>query len=278
MARSLRRHDRDRYLTALFAPELRRPALLALYAFNYEVARTREVVTEATLGEIRLQWWRDSLAAIYAGGPVRRHEVMEPLAAAIRAHGLSRAHFERLLDARAQDLADAPPPSLAALEAYAEASSASLVLLALEALGARDEAAIEAGRAVGIAYALAGLLRAVPFHARAKRLYLPADLAAEASLRPERELFELRSSPALRKVAEQIAGAARRRLAEARRGRERVPRAALPALLPFSPVPISPGSAAPATIPSRRRSPVLIPGAAGGSPPRQCGGVTRKRT
>ena len=64
---AVRRHDRERYLTALFAPSDRREDLLALYAFNLEVARTRESVREAMLGQIRLQWWRDALDEIQAG-------------------------------------------------------------------------------------------------------------------------------------------------------------------------------------------------------------------
>lgn len=232
LAALVRRHDRDRFLTALFAPEARRPALLALYAFNYEVAKTRELVSEAMLGRIRLQWWRDVLDRIYAGAPAQRHEVIEPLAAAIRAHDLSRDHFERLIEARERDLEEAPPESLAALEAYAEASSAPLVLLALESLGEMGEAARAAGRGVGTAYALTGLLRAVPFHARARRLYLPRDLCAEAGLEIERGLFELRPSPALARVVERVAERARHHLQAARALRASVPRAALPALLP----------------------------------------------
>jgi NADH dehydrogenase [ubiquinone] 1 alpha subcomplex assembly factor 6 len=232
LARLVRRHDRDRFLTTLFAPPERRRDLLALYAFNHEVAKTREVVSEAALGEIRLQWWREGLDAIYAGSAPRRHEVLEPLAAAIRGRGLSRAHFERLIEARRQDLADAPLASLAALEAYAEASSASLVWLALEALGERGEAAMAAGRAVGIAYALVGLVRAVPFHARAKRLYLPQDLSAAAGLRVDRDLFELRSTAALREVVRAVATLAATHLAAVGKLHAEMPPAAKPALLP----------------------------------------------
>ena len=76
MAGLVRQHDRDRFLTTLFAPDDRREDLLALYAFNHEVAKTREVVSEPTLGRIRLQWWRDNLEAIYAGQPPRRHGVV----------------------------------------------------------------------------------------------------------------------------------------------------------------------------------------------------------
>ncbi len=160
----VRRHDRDRFHTALFAPAERRAALLALYAFNYEVAKTREMVRETALGHMRLQWWRESIAAIYEGGAVRHHQVVAPLAAAIAAQGLSRAYFDALIDAREADLDDAAPADLDALEAYVEATSGGLVVLALEALGVRAAAAVAAGREVGIAYGLAGLMRvgAVP--------------------------------------------------------------------------------------------------------------------
>jgi hypothetical protein len=41
LGQSLHRHDRDRYLTTLFAPAERRDALVALYSFNFEIAKTR---------------------------------------------------------------------------------------------------------------------------------------------------------------------------------------------------------------------------------------------
>jgi NADH dehydrogenase [ubiquinone] 1 alpha subcomplex assembly factor 6 len=232
LARLVRQHDRDRFLTTLFAPEARRGDLLALYAFNHEIAKTREVVTEPVLGQIRLQWWRETVDAIYAGGAVRPHEAAAPLAAAIRGRNLSRAHVDALIAARDLDLAGEAPESLAALEAYAESSSARLICLALEVLGEHGAAAMAAGRAVGIAYALSGLLRALPFHARAKRLYLPRDLCAAAGLRIDEEVFELRSSAALAGVVAQVAAAAAGHLAAARAHQGAVPRGALPALLP----------------------------------------------
>src|SRR5512133_268111 len=105
VAALVRRHDRDRFQTALFAPADRREALFALYAFNYEVARVRESVTQPMLGHIRLQWWREIIEAAYGGASPRRHEVAEPLTAAIRDFGLSRKLFDRIIDAREADLA-----------------------------------------------------------------------------------------------------------------------------------------------------------------------------
>lgn len=228
----VRAHDRDRFLTALFAPAARRDSLLALYAFNYEVAKVREFAPEPLLGRMRLQWWRDAVAAIYAGARVPRHEVVAPLAAAIRERALTRAHIDRLIDAREADLEAGPPATLAALESFAEDTSARLVLLALEALGVRDEAAVAAGREIGVAYALAGLLRAAPFHARARRLYLPADLVAAHGIDVDRTLFELKPAPGLAEVASVVADRARALLAAARARRGDVPRSSVPALLP----------------------------------------------
>ena len=94
-----------------------------------------------------------------------------------------------------------------------------------------DIASSEAGKRVGIAWALIGLLRAVPFHARQKRLYLPQDLVDAEGLN-RADLFELRSSPALAAIVRQVAAAAQAHL-EAR-GRGRPPRRSLTALLPAS--------------------------------------------
>src|SRR5690348_8145231 len=115
LAETLRRDDRDRFLAALFAPADRRDAVIALYAFNYEIAKTREVVSEALLGRIRLQWWREAIEEAYGGVGVRAHEVMTPLAAAIREYRLGREHFDAMVDAREFDLADDPPATIAGL-------------------------------------------------------------------------------------------------------------------------------------------------------------------
>lgn len=226
----IRRYDPDRFLTALFAPAERREDLFALYAFNHEIAKTREVVSEPLLGRIRLQWWREALDEIYAGR-LRRHEVAEPLAAAIGRHTLPRAPFDRLIDARELDLEEGAPATLAALESYAEATGGALVELALHILGAAEPAALAAGRRAGTAWALTGLARAVPFHARARRQYLPAAVMAETGAR-EADLFELRATASLAAAVRQVAEAARRQLAAARAERAAVPRRALAALLP----------------------------------------------
>jgi phytoene synthase len=231
VAAIVRRHDRDRFQTALFAPPAHRDALLALYAFNYEIARVRESVTEPALGQIRLEWWRETIAAAYGGAPPPRHPVAEALSEVIGALAPTREHFEGLLEARAADLGDEPPADLAALEDYAEGTSSPLVYLALEVLGARDPEAAAAGRHAGIAYALAGMLRALPSIARSGRRIIPAEIAARCRLGQE-DWRAPRGTPALRASVAEIAAAAASHLSAARMLRRAVPGKALAALLP----------------------------------------------
>jgi NADH dehydrogenase [ubiquinone] 1 alpha subcomplex assembly factor 6 len=231
LAALIRRYDRDRYQTALFAPSDRREALFALYAFNYEIARVREAVTQPMLGQIRLQWWREAVAAAYGEAPPHQHVVAEPLAIVIRDFVLSREHFDRMIDTRERDLADEPPATLAALEEYAEGTSATLLHLALEVLGEAHPATHATAREVGIGYALAGLLRAMPFHARAGRCYIPADTGARLGLDPL-DYASLRDTAALRGVCADLAEAAAGHLAGARGCRREVPRRARAAMLP----------------------------------------------
>ncbi len=222
--------DYDRYLSAVFAPARRREALFALIAFNHEVARIPEAVSESMLGRIRFQWWRETLDAIYAGGPVRRHAVAVPLAAAIRAHDLDRASFDRLLDARESDLEAENPVDLAALERYATATGGVLTTLMLAASGAAAEPALEAGRRVGTAWALVGVLRAAAHHATHGRVMLPADLLANAGVTTD-DVRGGRAFDRYTAAAEPIVSRAAHMLGQARRARRAVPRCARAALL-----------------------------------------------
>ncbi len=231
-ARLVRDFDRERFLTALFAPSERREALLTVYAFNVEIARIRESVHEPVVGLIRLQWWRDALAAAAEGRPGDRHPIAAPLGSMIRSGAVSGALVERLLAGRERDLDPAGPVDLAAAESYAEETSATVTALALAALGADGEDAAAAGRHVGIAWALVGQVRALGFHLSIGRLTLPEDMLRRAGTDGETVLAGRAPAAALAQAARGMADLARHHLGEARRRQRSIGRAALPALLP----------------------------------------------
>ena len=215
--------DYDRYLSALFAPAARREALFALVAFNHEIARIPEAVSEPMLGRIRLQWWREVVEAAYADAPTRRHEVAVPLAEAIRACSLDRALLDRLLDAREDDLEPDGPPDLAALEGYAGATGGALTALMLQACGTDRGRALEAAQQVGTAWALVGTLRAAPRSAAQGRVTLPADLLARVGIAAD-DLRAGRAFDRFAGVAEPVAHRAQALLGAARQARQAVPR------------------------------------------------------
>lgn len=234
-AAELRRYDRDRFVLSLFAPDAVRADLHALFAFNLEIARVRELVTEPMLGRIRIQWWRDMVEGLFNGADGADHPTAAELGQVIRRRQLSREALDALLDARELDLEAAPPADLAALEAYAAGTAASLQQLALEVLGAgENQAAREAARHVGIAWALCGLLRAYPYHAASGRLFLPFDLLDRHGVEVEDLLAGKPPRDKLALVARELADLAEDHLKQARALRRQVPKAALPALLAAS--------------------------------------------
>lgn len=158
----VRQHDPDRFLTALFAPPLRREALLTLYAFNHEVARARDLVREPMMAMVRWQWWREVL-----DGARRRHEVAGPVGDALDSGLLQAPDLHAIIDGRELEV-----DGLSTLDewrAYVLATAGGVAVAAAHALGGEHEAV----RALGAAYGAAGLMRAAPGLLAQGRALLP---------------------------------------------------------------------------------------------------------
>lgn len=194
-----RLHDPDRFLLSLLAEKGRQADLWPLIAFNYEIAKTREIVTDTNIGLIRLQWWRDALENIYAGGEVAPNEIVEGLAASIKKHDLPIELFSALLYAREFDLEDVCPASLEGLIHYADYTHTPLVQLILKVLGETESEC----RGTAISYALAGLMSSILYHARQRRCYLPSDLMQEEGV-DIGILYEMKPHASLAGVVEQV--------------------------------------------------------------------------
>jgi phytoene synthase len=211
VAATVHRFDRERFVTALFAPEPERERLMVLYAFNVELSKIRESVREPVAGMIRLQWWREILAGNRPDEGARH-----PVAAPLCRLGLPGDEIDAMLAAREMDLEPAPFADIEALAGYAAATSGRLAQWACRVLGADDSGTLRAAGLAGTGYGLAGLIRATPVHQRGGWHSLPGGAAADragtvAALVP-------------------VAGLAADLLAQARK--TRVGRTAIPAFLP----------------------------------------------
>ena len=233
IAQTVRRFDPDRYFSALFAPESARRHLITLYAFNHEIARVGETVRQPLMGEIRLQWWSETLMGAKNAAP-RNHGVAQALAELFSAHDLPLDLFEGMIAARAFDSSDEQFADWPQVEAYCDRTSGNLMRLAARILGAGSEHDALA-REAGLAYAIAGLIRALPYHAARHKVYLPQDLLGAVGLSPDR----ITSGPFGDKVKAAVAQTAlkaREHLLAARR--LKVARSVLPAFLPAALVPL----------------------------------------
>ena len=229
---TVRRLDHDRFLTTLLAPAEQRAKLVALYAFNAEIARVREMVSEPMLGQIRLQWWRETIEA-FANGETRGHEAAEALLSAFGSEEIDSEDLIRLIDARERDLEDEPFETMADLIAYCEATSSNLMAAAAKGLSpAKADQATEILKSAGIAFALTGLLRALPMHASQGRIYLPLELLRKHDVNPH-QIFAGKMSEDLRVIINEIADEAKKHLV-ASRSAARAPKEILPALWPAS--------------------------------------------
>jgi phytoene synthase len=229
----VRAADKDRFIATLFAPAAHRPPLHALYAFNLEIARVRELVSEPLPGEIRLQWWRDALAGA-AHGDVDAHPVAAPLRATIARYHLPVQRLIELTEARIFDLYDEPMASLAELESYAAKTAATPFELAARILNEGDDPDIgPLATHAGIAYAIAGLLRAFPVHAARRQLYVPLDVLDRHGARPE-DIFAGRTTAELGAALAEMRDSARHHLAAVGPLFEPIPAKLLPAFLPIA--------------------------------------------
>jgi phytoene synthase len=229
----VRAGDKDRFLATLFAPQKYRRALYALYAFNLEVTRIRELAREPMPGEIRLQWWRDAIGG--AGrGEVDAHPVTAALRDVVVRYRLPPRTLVELIDARSFDLYNEPMASLSFLERYAMQTSSALIELAVRVLcDGRDPGSSDLSRHAGIAYAMAGLLRALPFHATRGQLYLPADLMQRYGAQAA-DVFAGTATTELRAVLADLRLRARHHLGAAPGLLNDAPPEVLPALLPVA--------------------------------------------
>jgi phytoene synthase len=206
----VRSHDFARYASTLFVSPDERRALLALYAFNVEIVRVRDQVTQPLPGEVRLQWWSDMLEGDGHGG-VEGNPVASELLLAIRHFQLPIEPLTRLIDEHQFDVYNDPMPTLASLEGYVTDTSSALLALAA-GIAAAPSAEIEhLARHAGLAQGFARVIATLPRDAVRRQLFVPVQLLARQGIGAE-AIFAGKETPAVRAAVDQLIGEARRHL------------------------------------------------------------------
>jgi len=206
-AELVRGHDFTRYASTLFVPAAQRRALLAIYAFNVEISRVREQVSQPLPGEMRLQWWTDMLAGAGHGG-VEGNPVAAELLLAIRSWRLPVERLSRVIEEHQFDLYNDPMPTMAALEAYTNDTSAALFSLGAGIAGRQSDDIEHLARHAGLAQGIARVMATLPLDASRRQLFVPLQLLESHGSNME-EVFAGKETPKLRAALDQLIGEAR---------------------------------------------------------------------
>ena len=228
----VRTHDFARYASTLFMPSDLRRALLALYAFNVEISRVREQVTQPLPGEIRLHWWTDLLAGVDHGG-VEGHPVAAELLLTIRHFRLPVEPLTRLIEEHQFDLYNDPMPSMAALEGYINDTASALFLFAARIAGWQSPEIDHLARHAGLAQGIAQVIASLPFDASRRQLFVPLQVLQQHGSNIE-EIFAGKQTPSVRAALDQLIGEAQRHLQPAFALLADVPPEVRPIFLPLA--------------------------------------------
>jgi phytoene synthase len=231
-AELVRTHDFARYASTLFVPAGQRRALLALYAFNVEISRVREQVSQPLPGEMRLQWWTDMLAGAGHGG-IEGNPVAAELQLAIQNWYLPVERLSRLIDEHQFDLYNDPMPTMAALESYLNDTSSALFSLGAGIAGGQSDRIEHLARHAGLAQGMAQLMTALPRDASRRQLFVPLQVLQQHGSGME-EVFAGKQTAKLRAVLDQLIGDARGHLQTAFALLASVPPEVRPVFLPLA--------------------------------------------
>ena len=231
-AEVVRTHDFTRYASTLFLTADQRRGVLAIYAFNGEICRVREVVSQPLPGEMRLQWWTDMLAGLEHGG-TEGNPVAAELKLAIRNWDLSVKRLSRLIEEHQFDLYNDPMPTMAALEAYIVDTSAALFSLGSNVVGWQSNDIEHLARHAGLAQGLVQVVTALPQDASRRQLFIPLQILESHGSSME-EVFAGKATPNVRAAVNKLLGEARGHLDTAKALLGGIPPEVRPVFLPLA--------------------------------------------
>jgi 15-cis-phytoene synthase len=228
----VRSHDFPRYASTLFLPGVHRRPMLAIYAFNVEISRVRDQVSQPLPGQMRLQWWIDLLAGQDHGG-IEGNPVASELLWTIRTWRLPVDRLAQLVIEHEFDLYDDPMPSLSALEGYANDTASTLFACCARILVRPLEAIDHVARHAGLAYGMIDVINKLPQDTARRQLFLPQQFLQQHGSSVD-EVFAGKQTPQNRAAVDQLVDEASRQLKTALALLREVPVEVQPAFLPLA--------------------------------------------
>ena len=161
------------YYSFLFLPPERRRAITALYAFCREVDDTVDETSDASVARIKLAWWRNELAQMYAGAPT--HPVTLALQPHLQVYDLKQEHLQAIIDGMEMDLDQSRYLDYPGLRKYCWHVAGVVGILSASIFGFSNPQTLQYAEKLGLAFQLTNIIRDVGDDARKGRIYLPVN-------------------------------------------------------------------------------------------------------
>ena len=161
------------YYSFLFLPPERRRAITALYAFCREVDDTVDECTDQSIARIKLAWWRNEVATMYAGKP--SHPVMQALQPHLATYNLQEQHMQAIIDGMEMDLDQTRYLDYPAMQRYCWHVASVVGILSASIFGVTNPQTLAYAEKLGLAFQLTNIIRDVGEDARKGRIYLPVN-------------------------------------------------------------------------------------------------------
>ena len=179
-ANQVKQQDRERWLQSMMLPKEHRLGFLALRALHLELAHVRDQVTQSSMAQIRLAWWRDSISNLFDQKDKLvspDHPVLRALLPVICQTRPSKTWFLRVVNAREDELFIDSFQNIAEMEALFERMLSPVLYVSLELVGIRKASADHAASHLGKAAGLVNCIRRIPYSlGKEAAILLPRDL------------------------------------------------------------------------------------------------------
>uniref|UniRef100_A0A1B6CD17 NADH dehydrogenase (Ubiquinone) complex I, assembly factor 6 n=1 Tax=Clastoptera arizonana TaxID=38151 RepID=A0A1B6CD17_9HEMI len=206
----LRTHDYENFLCSLLLPNILRRSAFAIRAFNIEISKVQERVSDPKLGQMRFQFWQDTLEKLYKE-IIPQHPVALELFTAIKNHKLKKRHLQQLITSRTEHLLSPKYKSLEDVEKYSEQSVSSIYYLLLQSAGIENIHADHAASHLGKAQGISNLIRSIPHNLQRRLLIFPQDILLKHNISQE-SILRAKNDKPIRDAVFEIASRANQHL------------------------------------------------------------------
>lgn len=159
------------YYAFLFLPPPKRSAITAFYAFCREIDDVVDEVTDPSVAQAKLGWWRTEVACLMQGAPT--HPAMQALEPHLSTYRITSEHLNAIIDGCEMDLTQNRYLDYANLQTYCHLVAGVVGEVAARIFGQSQPETTAYAHAMGQAFQLTNIIRDVGEDAMRGRIYLP---------------------------------------------------------------------------------------------------------